>query len=210
MDVISRFSSSQNRRDQGPNRKFALEIAKSQSKESIQKILEILESNPKKEIERDALLCLAALSEFDPKLLSGFAERIFPFLSSKTNMSVWGAMISLSGIAPYRLDFMMQNLSQILKAMDEGTVITRDSGFVILIHLFQHPDYRSNIFPLILEQLHSAPDNQLGQYAEKFMDVMSTDHKEELEQVLANRQQYLEKEAHRKRLAKIMKKLWKK
>ncbi len=54
-------------------------------------------------------------------------------------------MIALSAIAPYRLDFMMENLTTILTAMDTGTVITKDHGFVILLQLYKKGKYQNQV-----------------------------------------------------------------
>jgi hypothetical protein len=207
-ELLSRFSSSNDRRDQGPNRLLAREIAKSSDRETIADLIRLLKAGQPGKLENDILLCLATLSESTPEFLASYAETFIQFLSSKNNRSIMGAMITLAHIAPFAIEIVKKHLVTILKAMDEGSVVTRDHGFVILLHLYLDPKQREDVRSLIIEQLHIAPDNQLGQYAEKYLKLVNSDDLDELKLVLESRQPYLEKTAHQNRIAKILKKIY--
>lgn len=202
--ILSRFSSSQGRRDQGPNRILATEIAGSRDRKLLRDIIEILKSKPKKAIENDAILTLASLSELAPDMLEEYTSLLLGYLDSKNNRAVWGSMIALSNVTPFVPKRIMEHVPAILSAMDEGTVVTRDHGFVILLHLYQHKAYREIIFALIFEQVANAPDNQLGQYTEKFIEEATGEHLTLIVRVLEARLRDLEKPAHQKRISKIL------
>ena len=206
-NLIDRFSSTQGRRDQGPNRSFAKELAISRDGTSVKKIADLLAAGQGRKLENDMLLCLASLSELAPDLLKPHAGLLIGFLNSKNNRAIWGAMIALSNIAPIIRPLLYKNLPLILDAMDKGTVVTRDHGFVILLHLYEDINYQDDAFGLISEQLNSAPDNQLGQYAEKFIKIASTMHIATALEILENRSRELEKPSHKKRIASIIKKV---
>ncbi|MFY0689398.1 MAG: hypothetical protein JXQ90_19660 [Cyclobacteriaceae bacterium] len=202
-DLLDRFSYNQGRRDQGPNRQLAQEIATGLDYDLLGHVIELLSINLKKQVENDVLLCLATLSEQAPEMLKTHAQQFIPFLHSKNNRSVWGTMIVLSNIAPLCKKEIYDALPTILKCMDEGTVVTRDHGFEILLHLYQDSLFVDEMYALIREQIWVAPDNQLGQYTEKFLVHASPQHLEELLPVLNDRQQQLEKVSHIKRLSKL-------
>ena len=129
------------------------------------------------------------------------AKLMYKLAVSKRN---WGAKYD-------RLEHFkrFQNLNKIIKELSiiDWIILHKKQNYKAIS---LNPKYKKDIYPLVIEQLHNAPDNQLGQYAEKFLKVLNKDHQNSFEQILSSRQPYLEKDAHRKRIAKIQKKLWKK
>jgi len=91
--------------------------------------------------------------------------------------------------------------------MDQGSVVTRDHGINLLIDLYSQTKYQKDITPLLEEQLLKAPDNQLGQYTEKWMKVIATSDIEKLLKILNRRLPELTSEYHKKRIDKNIRKL---
>jgi len=65
------------------------------------------------------------------------------------------------------------------------------------------------MFLLIQEQLMKAPSNQLGQYAERLIEVLNKKHLNSLIETLESRREDVTNEHHIKRLNKNLKKLYK-
>ena len=206
-DIISRLSSGQDRRDQGPNRQLAEEIVRTQDQVLLNQVVAALEVQQTERVGNELVLVLTAISEKGPALLRNYSSLLLAKLESKSNRQVFGSMIALANIVNLVPEQIEAHLSTILSKMESGTVVTRDHGFRILCHLYTLATHRKSMGALILEQLHSAPDNQLGQYAERFLSVVHSEDRFSLEEVLESRMSYLTNEHHRKRLAKAILKL---
>ena len=166
MDLINHLSSVQGRRDQGPNRELARKIADNSDTESLTKLLDILTETTNVKIQQDILLTLAALCDNKPEMLVSKIRELWPFMMDKDNRSVFATMIIFSHLVKFQPDFFAHRLILIIETMDKGSVVTRDHGFKILLQLYEHDPYHTELPMLILEQIMLAPANQLGQYAE--------------------------------------------
>lgn len=157
----------------------------------------------------DLIKVLEAIGTKKPFLIATLYPEVSKLIEHKENHVVWRAMCVLPLIAPYNMELVQDDLTRILKAMDEGSVITRDHGFSLLVSLYELPAYHENMTYILSEQLMKAPDNQLGQYAEKWLAVIEKSHIHLLIPLLETRLPDLEKEAHQKRISKIILKLQK-
>ena len=118
-------------------------------------------------------------------------------------------MITLNYIAHLVTYELFEALPKIIDAMDAGTVVTRDYGFKIMVTLYQDKSIQEDMFLLMQEQLMKAPSNQLGQYAERLMEVLNKNHLKSLIATLEERRNGISNEHHIKRLNKNLKKLYK-
>ena len=205
-NVINRLSSAMDRRDQGPNEAIAQEVVASGNPDLLQEVVQVILSNNPVRLKNDAVMVLMAISRIKPGILLEQTRLLISLLDSKSNRQVWGSMIALANMAPMVREDIKPYLAKILRAMDEGTVVTRDHGFTILTELYKD-DPSGDLLALINEQLLNAPPNQVGQYTEKFMEVV---RKEDLSSFIATlevRAQELTNEHHLKRLGKNLRKL---
>ena len=205
-NVINRLSSAMDRRDQGPNEAIAQEVVASGNPDLLQEVVQVILSNNPVRLKNDAVMVLMAISRIKPGILLEQTRLLISLLDSKSNRQVWGSMIALANMAPMVREDIKPYLAKILRAMDEGTVVTRDHGFTILTELYKD-DPSGDLLALINEQLLNAPPNQVGQYTEKFMEVV---RKEDLSSCIATlevRAQELTNEHHLKRLGKNLRKL---
>ena len=208
MDLINKLSSSLGTREQGPNMILGYQIADENDKKAVEDIKRLIATQKiTLPVLCDLIKVLEAIGIKRPTLIAPLYPEVSKLIEHKQNHVVWRAMCVLPLIAPYNMELVQEDLSRILKAMDEGSVITRDHGFSLLVSLYELPTYRENMTHILSEQLMKAPDNQLGQYAEKWMAVINQTHIHLLVSLLENRLPDLEKEAHRKRTSKILLKL---
>lgn len=205
MSLVNRLSSSQDRRDQLPNEILGKEIAESKDHKSIRIISGLLlDPETKLEIKADLLKVLECVGNIAPELIAEEYTHVVPFLHHKKNHMVWRAMCVLSQISSFNRQKIYADLADILQVMDRGSVITRDHGFSLLVDLYSDEAYKAEIGPLIEEQIMSAPDNQLGQYAEKWMRVTTKKEAKSLLSILEDRSTDLKNQSHIKRISKLI------
>ncbi|MBV6647646.1 MAG: hypothetical protein KI790_19465 [Cyclobacteriaceae bacterium] len=206
MDISSRLASSQNRRDQGPNKEFAEEIARTRDGQLLDELIFFLGQKPKVPLANDAVLVLTALSELAPEMLVEKVDFLVDTLQSNVSRQVFASMIALHNISDIRPQLLVPHLTLILDAMTTS-IVAKDHGFSILCSVYTIPEQQENILHLVMEQIFSAPPNQLGQYTEKFMVVVGSSHINDFREALLTRREELNNEHHLKRLDKNLKKL---
>jgi len=209
MAIQEHLAYSLDRKDQVPNKALAERIVNEGGEAQLQELVDFFLTHPHRELQKDCVLTMASVGEQSPKMLVPYIDLLIENFDSSINRVVWGSMIALAFLAHLVPDKIYRGLPKIIDAMDQGTVITRDHGYRMLITLYQSDKYREDLFYIILEQIQLAPSNQLGQYAEKLIKVLDTKHKDELIAVLEDRSADLTNEHHKKRLSKNLKKLYK-
>ena len=210
MPIQDHLAYAHRRKDQEPNKLLARRIVESEdAAQQLQELIDFFDTKPHKEFQKDCALTLAWIAEIQPELVAPQATYLIGKLKDPINRVIWGSMIALSGIAHLVQPQLYKALPSILDAMDEGTVVTRDHGYRILMILYQNKAYREDVFLLVLEQLLQAPSNQLGQYTEKWMAVMEKNHVPQVIAVLEERRPEISDPHHLRRLTKNLKKLYK-
>tara|TARA_Y100001972_G_scaffold128663_1_gene190813 strand:+ start:4255 stop:4899 length:645 start_codon:yes stop_codon:yes gene_type:complete len=208
MNIVERLASQQNRRDQKPNIELGREIARTGDIKAINEIRSLLTNkNTSIKVLADLIKSLESVGEVAPDLIADLYPQIITLIDHKKNHIVWRTMCVLALIGPFNRQLVFQDLSRILDIMDQGSVVTRDHGINLLIDLYSQKKYQKDITPLLEEQLLKAPDNQLGQYTEKWMKVIATSDIEKLLKILNGRLPELTNEYHKKRIDKNIRKL---
>lgn len=82
-------------------------------------------------------------------------------------------MAALSALSNEYPDVIAGHLVEIIHAMDNGSVITRDHGIIILCNAANLKAHHDNCMELLLEQIEKAPVNQMPMYAEKTTEIIS-------------------------------------
>ena len=215
MTILNKLATSLGRRDEVPNQLLAAEIVRKKDKRAVEELIQNL-SHRHKGIQSDCIKVLYEIGESAPQLIAPHYKVFGDLLESRNNRLVWGAMTALDAIASLEPKGIYGLLGKVLKATDEGSVITRDHAVGILTKLTSNKQYTAKCFPLILEQLRTCPNNQLPMYAEKSLAlsdtgataaVLSPKLCADLEKVLTNRLSGLEKESQKVRVAKVLKRL---
>lgn len=206
MTVVARLSTSLGRLDEVPNQKLAEEIARRKDKRAIVELFENL-ANKNKGIQQDCIKVIYEIGEQNALLIAPFVKELLGLLNSSNNRLQWGAMTALATITSERPKEIASALKKIVKVANMGSVISRDNAFTILIRLYAFKAYRSNVFPLILDQLETSPVNQLPMYAERAFPFIVDNHCKPFAETLRERLDDIEKESKRRRVERVIKKI---
>lgn len=206
MSIISKLSSSLNRKDEVPNQELAQQIIKNNDKKAVKELVENLSGRNSK-IQSDCIKVLYEIGEHEATLIAGYDEEFLALLDNKNNRLVWGAMTALDCITSLNPKGIYKNLTKILTAADNGSVITKDHAVNILIKLAANKNFTDDSLTLLLDQLKTCATNQLPMYAENATSVITDKYKKDFIQVLTSRLIEIEKESKQKRVRKVIKQL---
>ena len=206
INVIDHLASSLNRRDEAPNLELAEAIVKAKDKTAVAALVKNLSN--KKAIQNDCIKVLYEIGARDPQLIVDYVHEFVGYLSSKNNRLQWGAMTALSSLVNVRSETIYNELTAILLAADDGSVITKDQAVNILIGLCAFEAFQENSFALLMEQLLKSPTNQIPMYAERALPIVNHERKAVMIETLTSRLNDIEKESKRKRVEKVIKKYW--
>lgn len=203
MSVIPKLASSLNRRDEMPNQELAKQIASKKDKKAVEELVIHL-SNKSKDIQNDCIKVLYEIGEINSSLIAGYVKEFIELLTNKNNRLQWGAMTALDNITPENPKAIYTALPQVIKAMELGSVITKDYGVNILIRLCSVTQYAGKAFSLLNEQLLDSPLNQLPMYAEKAIPIINEKNKALFIKTLSSRLDDIEKDTKRKRVERVI------
>lgn len=178
MAVLNRIAYYQNRRDEVPNQELARDLAESVDRQGIREIAENLwNSDPG--VQSDCLKVLYEIGYRKPELVVNYAADFLKLLNSRNNRLVWGAMIALSTIAAQGADMLYPHIGEIQRAMEGGSVITRDNGVKVLAAIAAHNDeYRRGIFPYLLHHLQTCRPKDVPQHAEIILPAVNASNRD--------------------------------
>jgi hypothetical protein len=184
MSVLNKIAYFQNRRDEVPNQEVACELAETRNAADIREIAENLR-NKEANIQSDCLKVLYELGYLAPELIADYADDFIKLLSHRNNRMVWGGMIALSTIAAIKADELIGHLSEIIKTMEAGTVITNDAGIKILSDMAAtKEEYRPQIVPYLLKRLADSRSVDTPRYAERIAPAVGATYKADFIQIL--------------------------
>jgi hypothetical protein len=206
VSIAAQLSNALGRNDEGPNIALAEKIARTSNKDAVRELV-FLMNNKKTAIRHDAIKVIYETGERKPELINPYKKDFLQLLNHSDNWMQWGAMSALYAIAKSNPDLVAINLTDIIEAMDSGSVITRDHGIYILCSVSTLKKHHNNCMELLLEQIEKAPVNQVPMYAEKMGEVISQPFIKKLEKVLLSRKDVREISSKQKRIDKLLKKL---
>lgn len=204
MSVIEALSTSLKLKIQDPNIALAKEIVNSNNETGV---LELINELGNKKLASDCIKVLYEIGYLEPKFIEKFANVFLELLSHKDNRLQWGAMTALAEISKVNPEFVFENLNQIIQTANEGSVITKDQAFNILVELAKIDKYYHKAFSLINEQLMIAPNNQFPKYVEQTFTIFKPEDKEVFIKTIELKIVNIEVESKRKRTDKILQKL---
>lgn len=187
MSVLNRIAYSQNRRDEVPNRELAKDLVARKDTKGIREIADNL-WNDNAHIQSDCVKVLDEVGYLDPTLLAPFAKDFLKLLRHRNNRMVWGSMSALSTIAELTADELYPHSDTIKSVMENGSVITVDSGVKTLAGIAsKHETYRKNLFPFLLKHLETCRLKQVPQHSEKTLVAVNAKNKQAFIDVLEKR-----------------------
>ncbi|MDN5203052.1 hypothetical protein QQ008_16810 [Fulvivirgaceae bacterium BMA10] len=207
MNVLNKLASTMGRRDEVPNQKLAEEITVRENHKAIEELFYLIDQHEDRKVHHDCIKVLYEIGERKPALISKHIKRFIDLLANKNNRLVWGAMTALDTITKEVPDQVYANLPKILRAMKEGSVITKDHGIGILIKLSCLNKYKAEVSHLLFEQLMICIPKQLPMYAERSFIAIDKTNQEDFVKILDTRLTELEKDSQIKRVEKVIKKL---
>jgi hypothetical protein len=208
MSVIDKLATSLSRRNEIPNQELAKQIANSNDKKAVRELIENL-NNKNKDIQRDCIKVIYEIGTLKPKLIVDFSKELVALLDNKNNRLQWGAMTALNTIANENPKIIYQALKKIIAVADKGSIITNDHCVGILIKLCATKEYAADAFSLLNERLKISPTNQLPMYAENALPIINDTNKATFIKTLNSRLPDIDKDAKRKRIEKVLRKLTK-
>jgi hypothetical protein len=187
MSVLAKISFYQGRRDEVPNQELARELAQQKDRDGLREIADNLwNNNPN--IQSDCLKVLYETSYLAPELVADYTGDFLQLLNSRNNRLVWGGMIALAAIAPIRSDQIYQQVDQIIKLLETGSVITVDNAVKVLSALAAaNHDHSLVIFPRLLHHLEFCRPDAVARHAEYSLPAVNTGNKTLFLQVLEKR-----------------------
>jgi len=207
MSVLNKLSSTLNRRDEVPNQDLARELADKNDVEGLAEIAKNLHNRDKR-IQTDCIKVLYETGYIKPELISEYTLDFIALLSHKNNRMTWGAMIALSVIAHLKAEEIFEHIDLIKNTIDQGSVITKDSGINALSIVASFNDaYSDEIFPYLLNHLDTCRPKDIPLHADSISRAMNETNKGVLLNVLREREGELSKsqKARVNRLIKNMK-----
>ena len=191
MSVLSRLACALGRRDEVPNRELARALVETQDTAGIQEIAVNL-WNKDGNIQADCIKVLYEIGYLQPRLIKAYSGDFVKLLKSRNNRLVWGGMLALSTIGALVAKELFPHIAEIEKAMDSGSVITRDSGVLALAGIASTSEERGKtIFPYLLAHLSHCRPKDVAQHGEKILLAVSTTNKAEFIAVLEKRMEDL-------------------
>jgi hypothetical protein len=187
MSVLNRLAYSLGRRGEAPNQKLARDLAAKKDKAGIREIAQNL-WNKDKNIQADCIKVLYEVGYIEPKLIADYADDFVKLLKSKNNRLVWGGMTALGVVAKLRTDVVFEHVDEIKKAMDSGSVITKDNGVKALADAAStKAEYNKAMFPYLLNHLKTCRPKDVPQHSEKTLPAVNASNKVDFIKVLEKR-----------------------
>ncbi len=202
MSVLNLIASAQGRRDDVPNKELAKVLAAEENKEGIQEIANNLK-NVNRKIQSDCIKVLYEVGYINPSLIADYWQAFLDLLDSKHNRLVWGGMTALSTIAMLKADDLFPYIAEIEKAVENGSVITRDGGITTLAWIGSMcEEYRKTISPFLFDILLTCRPKDVPSYSEKSLVTIDDQNAAQFIQVLEDRLPSLS-ERQAKRVSKV-------
>ncbi len=167
MSVLGKLASAQGIKSDVPNQKLAQALATNDDVVTIRERVEHLHGKEKR-IQSDCINVLYEIGSLKPALIAEYVDDFLSLLTNRNNRLVWGAMTALSTIAALRANEMFTFRERIMKAIEEGAVMTVDADIRALSGVAAaDTKYNTTLFPYLLEQLRSCRPKSVAQYAER-------------------------------------------
>ena len=187
MSVLYKITFLQNRRDELPNQELAQALAQSRNQADIREFAENL-WNKEPAVQSDCLKVVYELGYLAPELIADYVDDFLKLLKHRNNRMVWGGMIALSTVADLKAAEIFPHVNEIVQVMEKGSVITMDNGIKSLaLVASQKDEYRTVIFPYLLDHLKTCRPKEVPQHAEKSLPAVTPGNKSDFVHVLEKR-----------------------
>lgn len=204
--MISKIAFSMGRNDEEPNIDLAINLSETEDVEGIREIVDGLMSNTQ-QISNDCIKVLYEIGERKPLLIAEYVDNFLNLLKSRNNRLVWGGMLALSKIAFIKPNEIFRNLGLVVKAYEDGSVITIDNSISVFAELVKSElDSDQKVFNIIINHLSKCRPKEVPQHSERAFICINKQNSERFKEVLEKRLDSLT-ESQKKRISKLIKKI---
>lgn len=193
---------------QGEEANIALaeELCRNNDKEGIEEIVASLNHKDKR-VANDCIKVLYEIGERKPELIANYWEVFVTLLSSKENRLVWGAMTALASMAQIKADLLYPYVNKIVRAMNQGSVITVDQSVTVLAKISgKNETYSRQIVPILMDHIRHCRPKELAQHAQRMEICINQRNAEEFFEIIDQRRGDVS-DAAAKRLVRLKKRL---
>lgn len=203
MPLMDKIASSLGRRDEIPNQELAADLATRQDRDGIRELVLNLRNRDRK-IQSDCIKVLYEVGYRSPELIALYVDEFLSLLKSRNNRLVWGSMIALVTIAPLKAGDLFVQREEIMRAVDQGSVITTDNGIKALsLVAAADRQYQEALFPYLLDHLSHCRPKDVPQHAESVLMAVNSKNKDAFIDVITTRLSDMHP-AQAKRLKKVL------
>jgi hypothetical protein len=205
MTVLEQIAFYQNRRDEVPNQELARKLAETRDSAGVREIaVHLWDKNPN--VQSDCLKVLYETGYLAPELIAEYAPDFIKLTQNKNNRLVCGGMIALSTVAGLNPEPCFQQLGNLLKVIEAGSVITQDAGISTLAGIASAGEtFSKTAFPHILDHLRTCGAKYMANRAEHVLAAVQPWNRAEFVAVLKARLPELSN-SMAKRVNKLIKK----
>lgn len=203
MSVLDKLACALGRRDEIPNRDLARLLVETHDSDGVGELVVNL-WNKDKGIQSDCIKALDEVGYLEPGMVAPYALDLLDLLESRDNRLVWGVMLALSTIGELAAEELFPRWQEICRAMDGGTVITRDGGVLALAGIAcSSPERGAVILPYLLDHLRTCRPKDVPQHCEKILPALGAANSAEFISVLEKRSEDLQA-APKKRVERVI------
>lgn len=185
--MIEKLASALGRADEGPNIELAERLIKTNDRQGIKTLVDALD-NKDKHIVNDAIKVIYEVGERQPTLIKDYVTTFLSLLESKNNRLVWGAMMTLSTLAPLEPKAIYDKIDLVKDAYKKGSVITIDNSISVFAKLCKaNPLYSKNLFPFLIKHLENCRAKEIPQHSLRIAICVNKDNKDPFIAVLEKR-----------------------
>ena len=189
--MIERLACKLGRNDEAPNIELAEYLCQQRDSVGIKEIVAGFRGNDKA-VANDCIKVLYEIGERNPELISSYANDFISCVCSKNNRLAWGSMTALAKIAEIAAETIFKNLSVIITAYEQGSVITVDNSISIFAKLCKADEsYEETILPILIKHLQKCKPKEVPQHAERVSICFNSKNAVTYIGVLENRNPHL-------------------
>lgn len=203
MSILPRLAGALGRKDEAPNKELGRELVEARDVDGIREVAENLWDEDRR-VQTDCLAVLEQVGLLAPELIEGYVADFLKLITSKVNRVVWASMIDLALIADRKPDEIFGRYNDVVRAIEKGSVITKDNGIKVLSRVAATGDeYRRLITPYLMGQLETCRAKSVAQYAESIRVAIAPDNQAQYLGILNARLDDLSA-AQQKRVKKLL------
>ena len=204
--MIEKTARALGRNDETPNIDLALELITTKNIKGIKEIVDGV-TGCSEPVANDCIKVLYEIGEREPSLIAEYVTTFISLLRSKNNRLVWGAMTALSKIAFLKPREIFAHIDIIIKAYENGSVITVDNSITVFAELVKAgPDFAKKVFPLLIRHLETCRPKEVGQHAERAFVCVTKTTAGQFADVLTKRRDSLT-DPQKKRVDRLLKRV---